>query len=125
MFSPLAPIQSDSHAQAMIESLVARVDAIHAVLAVLNKQAGIDGTHVAPTLAARAALAEMDLATAQRISMEMDAISATLEAGYAALQSARKRGRSAHAATAMLTRESLEAFASALALPTGRRCVGQ
>lgn len=55
----------------------------------------------------------------------MDAISAALQAGYAALESARKRGHSAFAAASMLTRESAEAFASVLALAIEGHCVAR
>lgn len=121
MFSPLAPIQSDSRSQAAIDSLLARIDAIDTVLAVLNHQVGTGGHNVAPTLATRAALAELDLATIERMAVEMDAVSAVLQAGYTALQSARKRGHWAHVAAAMLMRESAEAFAAALSLPVVER----
>ena len=125
MFSPLAPIQSDSRSQAAIDSLLARVDAIHTVLAVLDRQSGTGGNKAAPTLATRAALAALDATTIERMAVEMDAISAALQAGYAALESARKRGHSAFAAAAMLTRESAEAFASVLALPNEGHCVAR
>lgn len=125
MFSPIAPIQSDSRSQTAIELLLARVDAISTVLAVLNQQACRSTVNAVPTLATRATLSELDSATIDRMVVEMDAISAALQAGHAALESARKRGHSAFAATALLTLESAEAFASLLALPIEGRCVDQ
>ncbi len=118
MFAPLLPIQSDSRASAAIDSLLARIDAIGTVLAVLARWSGRSVAEPVSGLSERAALAawltQAEPGITARLATELDAICAALQSGLAALEQARGRGHRAEAAAALLYRESREAFADVL-----------
>jgi hypothetical protein len=118
MFAPLLPIQSDSRASAAIDSLLARIDAIGTVLAVLARWSGRPAADPVSGLSERAALAawltQAEPGITARLATELDAICAALQSGLAALEQARGRGHRAEAAAALLYRESREAFADVL-----------
>ncbi len=118
MFAPLLPIQSDSRASAAIDSLLARIDAIGTVLAVLARWSGPPAADPVSGLSERAALAawltQAEPGITFRLATELDAICAALQSGLAALEQARGRGHRAEAAAALLYRESREAFADVL-----------
>lgn len=118
MFAPLLPIQPDSRDCAAIDSLLAQVDAIGTVIAVLGRWAGCDATGSVPGLGERAALAawlaEADGRAIAHFAAELGAIGASLQAGFAAIERARRQGKRAVAAAAMLQRESCESLAQVL-----------
>ncbi|MBY0619560.1 hypothetical protein [Sphingomonas ursincola] len=118
MFAPLLPIQSDSRASAAIDSLLARIDAIGTVLAVLARWSGRPAADPVSGLSERATLAawltQVEPEITARMVTELDAICAALQSGLAALEQARGRGHRAEAAAALLYRESREAFADVL-----------
>ncbi|MAF61301.1 MULTISPECIES: hypothetical protein [Pseudomonadota] len=118
MFAPLLPIQSDSRASATIDSLLARIDAIGTVLAILARWSGRSAAEPVSGLSERAALAawltQAEPMVTARMATELDAACAALQAGLAALEQARGRGHRAEAAAALLYRESRQAFADVL-----------
>ncbi len=119
MFAPLTPIQPDSRAEAAVDSLLARVDAIQTVLHVLGRLAGHSGGPALESLNQRAVLsarlAERETARLAYIVAELDAVSAALQSGFAALDRARKAGHPAVAAASFLYREASQDFAAILA----------
>ncbi len=119
MFAPLTPIQPDSRAEAAVDSLLARVDAIQTVLHVLGRLAGHSGGPALESLNQRAMLsarlAERETTRLAYIVAELDAVSAALQSGFAALDRARKAGHPAVAAASLLYREASQDFAAILA----------
>ena len=119
MFAPLHPIQPDSRSQVAADSLLARVDAIQTVLAVLERLAPAKRDLPAHGLAERAALAawltESSAETGARFECELDALVAGLQTGFAALDQARRRGHPSLAAARLLHRETQQALAELLA----------
>lgn len=128
MFAPLLPIQSDSRDSATVDSLLAQVDAIGTVIAVLGRWAGRDSTVAVPGLSERAALAawltEADGAATAHVAAELGAIGAGLQAGFAAIERARRQGKRAAAVAALLQRESCESLAQVLRRANGDRRTG-
>lgn len=118
MFAPLAPIRSDSQSAAAIDSVLARIDAIGTVLHGLGHMAGQPSVAASGSLdqcaLLSARLAERDADAMAHIACELDAIAASLQAGFAALDRARKGGHRAVAAAAFLHREANEHLAATL-----------
>lgn len=119
MFASLAPIEPDSRADAAIDSILARIDAIATVLHVLGRMADRSGAAASDNLEQRARLsarlAACDAAALARMTAELDAVSAVLQSGFAALDQARRKGQPAPAAIALLYREASEDLAAILA----------
>lgn len=128
MFAPLLPIQPDSRDNAAVDSLLAQVDAIGTVIAVLGRWAGCDSSGSVPGLGERAALAawltEADGCATAHVAAELGAIGASLQAGFAAIERARRQGKGASAAAALLQRESCESLAQVLRRANGDRRSG-
>lgn len=121
MFAPLAPIRSDSQSAAAVDSVLARIDAIGTVLYGLGHMAGQPSVAPSGSLNQRALLsarlAERDVDAIAHIACELDAIAASLQSGFAALDRARKGGHPALAAAAFLHREASEHLADTLSDP--------
>lgn len=123
MFAPLLPIQPDSHDSAAVDSLLAQVDAIGTVIAVLGRWAGPDPAGTVPDLGESAALAawltEADGSAIAHVAAELGAIGAGLQAGFAAIERAQRQGKRAVAAAALLQRESRESLAQVMRRASG------
>lgn len=124
MFAPLAPIQPDARRDSAVDSLLARVDAIQTVLTILGRMAGRAPVAALSDLDDRAnlavQLAEQEAGKLAYLATELDAVAAALQAGFAAIESARKQGRRGEAAAAFLQREANSAFAAIIAMAAGR-----
>ncbi len=118
MFASLAPIEPDSRAEAASDSILARVDAIATVLDMLGRWTGRSGTTLSVSLDQRASfsarLAASDAIGKARLAIELDAVSAALQTGFAALDQARRKGHRAAAAAALLHREATEGLTAIL-----------
>ncbi|ESZ85974.1 MAG: hypothetical protein Q27BB25_16585 [Blastomonas sp. CACIA14H2] len=119
MFASLRPLQSDSRDHGAIDSLLAQVEAIGMALTVLGRLAGTNTSHQAAGLGERAALAarlaELDARGTTFLETEFDALSAALQAGFSALERARRLGHPARAAAALLHRECCDSLTALLA----------
>lgn len=124
MFSPITPILSAATPGEDVGRVLARVEAINTVLAVLMRMTGSSAAAELHGLDRQAdlsaALADMEDQRLTVLTRELDAIAAALQAGFTAMERARARGHAAHAAARLLTTECREAFAATLAEASAR-----
>ncbi len=123
MFSPVTPILSADASDETTAHVLARVEAIHIVLAALARIAGVyagpDLHGLARQAELAAALLDMSPKHLIHIIRELDAIAAALQAGFVAIEKARSKGHAARPAARLLHAEAREAFAAILAAATG------
>ena len=119
MFSPVAPILSAASFDETSAHVLVQVEAIHTVLSVLARMAGLAGAPDRQGLARQAelsaVLADLNPKLLACMTRELDAIAAALQAGFVAIEKARSRGHVAQAAARLLHAEAHQAFVATLA----------